>query len=439
MGSIPQWRGVVMSDHLLACTPARSHLAPMLVVAEHLHRRGHRVRFLTGSRFRDRVEAVGVEHLPLPADADFDDADLDRAFPGRDRYAGLARLRFDVDHLFLDPVPSQFQALRTAITSRPVDAILVDQGFLGVLPLVLGPEPRPAVLTLGITPLQFASRDTAPFGLARPPRSDPVGRIRNRALGMTARALFRRNQRHARALLRGLGVPAPRTSFLDWSSLTDCYLAATVSEFEYPRSDLPGHVRFVGPLLPPPSDGPLPPWWDEAVTSPHPLVHVTQGTVDNLHLDRLVAPSMLGLADQPVMTLVSTGGSTSRASLPEVANARVADHLPYDRLLPRLAVMVTNGGMGGVQQALAAGVPLVVGGDSEDKPEVAARVAWCGAGIDLGTAEPTPEAVARAVRCILTEPRFRERAAAFARRVAETSAPEAIERAMEQVSARPVR
>jgi hypothetical protein len=42
--------------------------------------------------------------------------------------------------------------------------------------------------------------------------------------------------------------------------------------------------------------------------------------------------------------------------------------------------MVTNGGYGGVQQALANGVPLVVAGDSEDKPEVAARVRWSGTG-----------------------------------------------------------
>lgn len=209
-------------------------------------------------------------------------------------------------------------------------------------------------------------------------------------------------------------------------------------EFEYPRSDLPPHVRFIGPILPPAADVSLPDWWQEATTSPLPLVHVTQGTVDNTDLGRLVAPTMRGLADDPVMTLVSTGGSASRAPLPAVTNARVATHLPYDRLLPRLAVMVTNGGMGGVQQALAAGVPLVVGGDTEDKPEVAARVAWSGTGIDLRTAQPTPEQVAHAVRRVLTEPHFRQNAAAFARRIANTSAPQAIEQAMQNVSPRPV-
>ena len=37
--------------------------------------------------------------------------------------------------------------------------------------------------------------------------------------------------------------------------------------------------------------------------------------------------------------------------------------------------MVTNGGYGGVQLALAHGVPLVVAGNTEEKGEIAARVA----------------------------------------------------------------
>ena len=67
---------------------------------------------------------------------------------------------------------------------------------------------------------------------------------------------------------------------------------------------------------------------------------------------------------------------------------------PTTCLLPHVDAMVTNGGYGGVQQALAHGVPLVVAGDSEDKPEVAARVQWSGAGINLHTGRPSPAMVA---------------------------------------------
>jgi UDP:flavonoid glycosyltransferase YjiC (YdhE family) len=57
---------------------------------------------------------------------------------------------------------------------------------------------------------------------------------------------------------------------------------------------------------------------------------------------------------------------------------------------------------------------LVCAGDSEDKPEVAARVAWSGAGIDLRTGRPTARRVGDAVRTVLTDPAYR----AAARRIA---------------------
>ena len=93
---------------------------------------------------------------------------------------------------------------------------------------------------------------------------------------------------------------------------------------------------------------------------------------------------------------------------------RVAEYLPYDKLLPLCDVVVTNGGFGGVLQALRAGVPLVVAGDTEDKPEVAARVAWAGVGVDLKTGRPTASAVARAVADVLGQESFRERTAQMA-------------------------
>ena len=66
--------------------------------------------------------------------------------------------------------------------------------------------------------------------------------------------------------------------------------------------------------------------------------------------------------------------------------------------------MVTNGGYGAVQRAVSTGVPLVVAGNTEDKPEVAARVAWSGAGINLRTGTPTADrwSAARSARCSQT-------------------------------------
>ena len=54
---------------------------PILTVARHLVSAGHRVRMLTGSRFAQAVSATGAEFVALPEEADFDDRDLDAAFP----------------------------------------------------------------------------------------------------------------------------------------------------------------------------------------------------------------------------------------------------------------------------------------------------------------------------------------------------------------------
>jgi UDP:flavonoid glycosyltransferase YjiC (YdhE family) len=88
----------------------------------------------------------------------------------------------------------------------------------------------------------------------------------------------------------------------------------------------------------------------------------------------------------------------------------VSEFIPHDILLPLVDVMVTNGGYGAVQRALVTGVPLVVAGNTEDKPEVAARVEYFGAGVNLRTGVPTAADVRRAVRSVLNDATYRQNA-----------------------------
>ena len=82
----------------------------------------------------------------------------------------------------------------------------------------------------------------------------------------------------------------------------------------------------------------------------------------------------------------------------------------FAALMPHVSAMVTNGGYGGLHFALAHGVPLVVAGTREEKPELVARVNWSGAGIGMRTQSPSPARLRRAVRRVLDEPRFACRA-----------------------------
>jgi UDP:flavonoid glycosyltransferase YjiC (YdhE family) len=406
-----------MARYLLASTPVHGHVAPMTNIAAMLVRAGHRVRFLTGAHFREAVEAAGGQHVALPAAADYDARDMDAAFPGRTDRSGLRKLTFDVQHAFIEPVRAQAEALRATLDAEPVDAILAEFGFFGVLPLLVDPRPRPAVVSVGITVLPLLSRDTAPFGLGLPPSSSAAGRVRNRLLNLVVRrVVFGPNQRRLDRTLHDMGLPSSPAFFFDWPRLADRLLQLSVPGFEYPRSDLPANVRFVGP---PPAhdathDRTPPPWWDELLAarrSGRPVVHVTQGTVDTSDLTRVIGPTLRALADKDVFIVVTTGGRDP-AQIPGglPANARAAAYVPYADLLPHLDLAVTNGGYGGTQLLLARGIPLIVAGATEDKPEVAGRVAASGAGINLRTGTPTAAALAAAVETILGDPTYRQRA-----------------------------
>ena len=108
---------------------------------------------------------------------------------------------------------------------------------------------------------------------------------------------------------------------------------------------------------------------------------------------------------------MATGGRPVADLGPLPANARAAEFLPYAELFAVTDVFVTNGGYGGVQFALAHGVPVVIAPGKEDKVEVAARVVWSGTGVNLRRQRPTGARVRRGVRRVLADPSFRTAAA----------------------------
>ncbi len=420
-----------MATYLICSTPVMGHVAPMLRIGSHLHSRGHRVIVLTGSRFADQVASRGIEFRALSGLADYDDRDLESHLPDRAKYRGFAQIQYDIQNMFVNTIPAQFAAVQSIVEADAPDAILVDSAFVGAAPLLLDHNAvRPAVLGVGVVPLNQSSRDVAPYGMGLAPSSSPLGRLRNRGLNLLAtKVLFRKTQRQAERIFASIGGPPLDMFAMDVSGAYDRFLQLNATEFEYPRSDLASNTSFVGPVLPPPATMQMPDWWGDLDGS-RPVVHVTQGTIDNHDLSRLIRPTVEGLAESEVLVVVSTGGRSVDEVGPVASNVRLAEMLPYDLLLPLTDVYVTNGGFGGVQYALSQGVPMVVAGDTEDKPEVAARVGWSGTGINLHTGKPTATAVRDAVLRVLAEPQFKRRTGEMAEAVAGYSALTSVESAL---------
>lgn len=404
-----------MTSLLLGAQVADGHVAPMLGVARHLVDAGHRVRFLAGRRYEEQVRKTGALFLPWQGDADFDSEQrLAEYEASGGRMTGMKAIAAQIEMFFVAPADDQFESLSKAIEAEPTDAVLVDFGVIGGAVLALQKAPRPPMVGCGIVPLGVSSVDTAPFGMGILPRPGLLGTTRNRLLNrMLRHVVLRKPQQHCEAVIRDLGGGRLDRVLFDWPVYTDCYAQFTVPGFEYPRRDLPSNVQFVGPMdSVAPRDHALPDWWGD-LDGDQPVVHVSQGTVANTHLDHLVLPTVQGLADQDVLVVVTTAGGSIDALGELPPNVRVAEFVPYAELMPKVNVFVTNGGYGGLHAALRSGVPIVVAGMTEDKVEGSRRVQWSGVGIDLRTNTPRAVDVREAVGRVLSESSFRSRAAAL--------------------------
>jgi UDP:flavonoid glycosyltransferase YjiC (YdhE family) len=400
-----------MARYLFLTTPAAGHVTPALPLASALVASGHEVRWYTGAAFAGAIEAAGAVHCPMREGYDFGGLDYRQAFPDLVGLTGIAGMRRGFIRVFIDTAEGVLHDCQAILEDFPADVIVANTVVLAASWLhELGGPPW---ASLGDTMLGTYSRDSPPVGLGLLPMRGPLGQVRNRALtAIHSSVVFRPVNAHCTEVRARLGLP-PLERFLDSLISPYLHLQGTVAACEYPRRDLPPQVHFVGPFR---SSAPehfdAPSWWPE-LQDDRPVVLVTQGTL-NTDASGLLAPALEALAEEDVLVVATTGAPTESAAavlrkqIP--ANVRLERFIPLAALLPHVDAMLTNGGYGGTQQALAHGIPLVVAGATEEKFETAARVAWSGAGIRIRRHPPTPVAIRKAVRAVLDDPRYRKNA-----------------------------
>ncbi len=401
---------------LMASMPTAGHLNPLLGVAHLLRPEGHKIVCLTGSCVRDRIERAGLG-FRAPPGADFDPQDPFAVAPELKVIPpGLEWLQVAMERFLVDSIEPQYEGLRQSLQEFPADVIIGDNMFFGLLPLLLAQRAkRPPVIMCGTSFLHWYREDGAPNFLGLPPAVTQAERQKYAGIDKEfRRVVYQPVSRRLEQTLNELGAgPLSMTLFESVVALADIYMQLSVPSFEFPRK-FPPTVNFVGILPMVPNQAPLPPWAHELDGS-RKVVLVTQGTVANHNLGLLIAPTLKGLAEEPDVLVVATTGGRPPDAIPGQipANARVSTFLPFEWLLPKVDVLVTNGGYGTVNQAMSFGIPLVTAGLTEDKADVNARVGWSGVGINLVTNEPTPQELRAAVRSVLDEAKYRRRAAAM--------------------------
>src|SRR5204863_7570043 len=151
----------------------------------------------------------------------------------------------------------------------------------------------------------------------------------------------------------------------------------------------------------------------ELPPGPEPLVVVAPSTAKD-RCAELVRCSLDALAGEPVRVLAATNRPVPASSVDEPPNARVVDWVSYSQVMPQAALVICHGGHGTVVRALAAGAPVLSCGSAGDMAENGMRVAWAGAGLAMPRRLVRPGPVRWAVRRVLGDQGFRNRAGEIA-------------------------
>jgi UDP:flavonoid glycosyltransferase YjiC (YdhE family) len=415
---------------LFASSPLAGHVNPTLAAAQIMQKAGHTVALYSGTQFREKISAGDILFFPLPRDVDYDAARIAEILApfGTGPEQGVR----GVKALFVDALTSQFRGLELVLQSFSPDLIVYETAFLGILPLLLGSLPhRPACAYLGIGPVLLPREDGAPFGLGLPPAMDDATREQYKEIAATVyEAASRPLREFTDQYLLKLGATSlPAPLFESATLLADIILQPTVPGFEYPLRETPKTLHFIG-VLRPELAGNVPSELLHAKMEGRRIVLVSQGTIANTDLGLLAAPTIKALKDRDdILTVVTTGGrplSEIPCSLP--VNAMAFEFLNFDTVLPVVDVLVAFGGYGTVNQALSFGVPMVLAGKGEDKPENAARVVWTGAGLSFSTDAPEPGQIRMAVDAILSQESYRIRAKALAAEFSSIDTPNEVRR-----------
>jgi UDP:flavonoid glycosyltransferase YjiC (YdhE family) len=425
---------------LLASIPATGHFNPVLVAARILKEAGHETAIYTSVVFRERIERAEVRFFPLPKEADQVVRDFIASFFEKHKVTpGPEELVKAYTGVFVNPMISQFRGLQAILKEFCPDVVIHETSFAGVLPMLLGPRSeRPACVYLGISALPLERADGAPWGPGLMPSEDPEKR---KEYAEIARSVNEKKElpmrRAADKMLADIGLPSlPGSLFASGAMLADLILQPCAPGFEFPLRESEERLHFIGGLLPS-GAGDVPVEIKEAKKNGRKIVLVSQGTIANNDLGKLLAPTILGLGEREDFLILATTGGKPIENIPctLTPNTIASQYLNFGEILPDVDVLVAFGSYGTVTQTLSFGVPMVVAGMGEDKPEVGARVTWTGAGIYLATDKPTPEQVRDAVEQILAKPEYGARAQELAQEFASYDSAQRLTELVEAVVA----
>lgn len=372
---------------LVMTSPARGVMYPIVETLLELRDRGHDIHMITIADEVPMLRGLGLSASPLPPE-------IDEALPG-DWRGDDTRTPNSLTDRLLSRIAAEFTHLTAAVADHRPDMVLTDVVATGAQCAAEASGLPWAIWSATFLPL--FTTDGPPIGLGLTPRDGRLPHLRDAVIAHVAQSIwdliFRRKFNRAR---RGFGLPELRhcDGVIRRAPLV---LSLCGAPLERPRVDWPPTVTMVGPSLwaPPGNRDPR----IDAIDGP--IALVTCST--ELQADQTLATTALEALAGTGMHAVVTTGALDPDQFVAGPDATVVRFLPHEQVLDRASVVISHGGMGITQKALARGIPMVIAPFGRDQRDVAARVDAAGSGIRIDprsmTARSLRDAVSTALGC----------------------------------------
>ena len=378
------------------------NVPPQLGLARKLVLRGHEVRVLTEPCIAQDVHAIGASYVSFtqaPHRNDRSrDSDFVRDFEAKTPIGALAAFR---DRVIFGPARAFAADTMAEIERWQPHVVAPDWLRTGAAVAAEAAGIPTALLVHGLNLLPEPGKPPPGFGFL--PAKSALERARDRAFGRGYLFLFNRGLRALNRARRTYGLH-PLRHVLEHFERQARFLCLYPQAFDFPAKRHPANLRYVGPVLEQPAWAEPwdPPWRDDSL----PLVVVSFSTTF-MEQERAIERCIEAFSSMDVRALITVGPALDPANFSATDDVAVVRSAPHDVVLPRAAAVVTHAGMGTVMRALAHGIPMVCMPMGRDQHDVAARVRWHEAGVDIG-GNPSAATIKESVDHVLREPGFRD-------------------------------
>lgn len=372
-----------MKTILIYTSPARGHLYPMMDIAIELKKRGDNVIIQTLAGEKEQVENEGIHHLSISSEIE--------SLPLKDYKESTPVSQFrSAFNTWLKRAPHEIKDLTESCERINPDLLIVDVNTWGAGAFAEA-QSKPWAMFMPYC-LPIPSRETPAFGPGFPPPTNFLHRLRDSVVNNLIQSAVRGQVKKLNKLRTSMSVSL-LNKYQDIFERPDLVLYRTAVPFDYPRKNWPENILQIGPGLWSPSAEDLN--WIDDLPFPRILISVSTEAQED---SAIIKTALNSLADEKVSLIVTTAAFDPQDFEAPHEHVRITKFLSHAEIIHKMDLLVTHGGMGATQRALAAGVPVCVIPFGRDQSETARRVEVSGSGIMLPKNKLNEQGLKKAVK-----------------------------------------